>query len=299
MEAERGSDRLGRHLALLQREERLLELRHHLALAHEAEIAAARRRGRILGNLLRELAEVRARFRSPDGVGDLGARLVLARAAAGLRDAGQHVGGADLARRLVFVEMLLVELLDVGVGDLRRVIFWIQGHILDSPPIGLAELVGMLGEIDGELIVGGVGAGHDRPQLDQGPRGTHFLAPELEGLLELALRHLDAAPDRGLDLGARQLTADLTLERRSSVAAPLEDVLVALEHEAPGFLEERDRVDTRVQLLVADRESLRGRPLHDQRLLDEIAEDLLRQPQPLGHLGREAVTVDLRVGLQV
>src|SRR5207245_10210959 len=107
------------------------------------------------------------------------------------------------------------------------------------------ELRGWLGGIGGERILGGVGAGDDRPQLDQGPRGTHFLAPELDGLLELALRDLDAAPDRGLDLGARQLTADLTLDRRSSVAAPLEDVLVALEHEAPGFLEERDRVDTR------------------------------------------------------
>ena len=157
----------------------------------------------------------------------------------------------------------------------------------------------MLREIGRELFVGGVGAGHDRPELDEGPRGTHFLTPVPEGLLELALRHLDAAPDRGLDLRARQLAADLALERRGGVAAPLEDVLVALEHEAPVLLENRDRVDARVQLLVADRETLRGRPLHNQRLLDEIAEDLLRQPQPLGHLGREAVTVDLCVGLQV
>src|SRR5439155_8904522 len=43
VKAERGPDRLGRHLALLQREERSLELGHDLTLAHEAQVAAPRR----------------------------------------------------------------------------------------------------------------------------------------------------------------------------------------------------------------------------------------------------------------
>src|SRR5438128_1458541 len=118
VEAERRPHGLGRYLALLQREERLLELRHHLALADQAEIAAARRGRRILGDLLRELAEVRAGLRAPDDVGDLSARLVLALAPAGLGDADENMGGANLAWRLELAQVLLVELLDVGVGNL-------------------------------------------------------------------------------------------------------------------------------------------------------------------------------------
>ena len=49
--AERRAHRLGRDLALLQREHGLLERRHHLALAHEAEIAAPGRGGGVLGEL--------------------------------------------------------------------------------------------------------------------------------------------------------------------------------------------------------------------------------------------------------
>src|SRR4030095_6337678 len=83
------------------------------------------------------------------------------------------------------------------------------------------------------------------------------------------------------------------------IAAPLEGVLVALEHEASVLLEERDRVDARVELLVADREPLGSLARNDQRLLHEIAEYLLWQSHPLGQLGGEPIAVDLRVRFHV
>ncbi len=299
MEAERGANRLGRHLALLQREERLLELRHDLAFAHQPQIAAARRRRRILGDFLRELAEVRSGLCAADDVGDLRARLVLPCAAAGLRHANEHVGRAHLTRRLELAGVLGIELLDVGVGHRAREVLRVQGHVLHATAIGLPELVGMLREIGRELLVGGVGAGEQRRELHERPRRAHLLAPQAERLFELGLRDLDAAPDRRFDLGACQLASDLGLERGGGVPAPLEDLLVSLEREAAVFLEERDRVDPRIQLLVTDREPLGVRPLDDQRLLHEIAENLLRQTHALGQLRRKAIAIHLRVRLEV
>ena len=206
------------------------------------------------------------------------------------------MGGSDLARGLELADVFRVVLLDLGIGRGRRKILRAQGHVLHAAAVGLTELVGVLGQIGGELGVGGVGAGDDRRQLDEGPRRAHFLAPQAEGLLELGLRHLDAVPDRGFDLRARHLAAEIGLEPGS---APLEVVLVPLEHEAAVLLERGDRVNPRVQLLVADREPFGIRPLDDQRLLDEIADHLLRQAQALRHFRREALAVDLRVCLEV
>src|SRR5262249_58344207 len=95
VEPERRANRLGRHLALLQSEQCLLELRHHLAAAHEPEIAAARRRPGIFGELLRELAEVFPRLRAADDVDDLAPRLVLRLASTRLGDADQDMRSAD------------------------------------------------------------------------------------------------------------------------------------------------------------------------------------------------------------
>ena len=96
-------------LAGLQRERRLVELRHHLALAEEVEVAALGLAGFVLRVLLRELREVRARL-------DLGAaglrpassrRLVLA---LGLE---QDVAGADLLGRRVLLDVVFVVALDL------------------------------------------------------------------------------------------------------------------------------------------------------------------------------------------
>src|SRR5262249_57926893 len=93
---------------------------------------------------------------------------------------------------------------------------------------------------------------------------------------------LGAAGNRRFHLGACQLAPDLALERGRIEPAPLEDVLVALEREPPVLLERRDRVDPGVQLLVGHREALGLGALYDQRFLDEVADDLLAQPEALG-----------------
>ena len=192
-------------------------------LPTQPQVAAARRRRRILGDLLRQLAEVRAGLRPPDDVDDLGARLVLRVAAPGLGDTREDVGGADLARGLELAGVLGVVLLDLRVGRRRREVLRVQGHVLHAAPVGLAKLVGVLREVGGELLVGGVGAGDDRGDLDERPRRAHLFAPEAVRLLELGRRHLDAVADRGLDLRARELTAGLGFERGSGVAAPLQE----------------------------------------------------------------------------
>src|SRR5438552_3050100 len=84
VEAEGRAHGLGRHLALLQREERLLELRDQFPRADPAEVAALRRGAGILGGLLGELGEVLAGLGAPDDIGDLGPRAVLRLTSAGL-----------------------------------------------------------------------------------------------------------------------------------------------------------------------------------------------------------------------
>src|SRR5206468_5812937 len=73
----------------------------------------------------------------------------------------------------------------------------------------------------------------------------------------------------------------------------------ALEREPPVLLETRNRVDPGVQLLVGHGEPLGLCALHDQRLLDEVTDDLQGQPEALGQLVREAVPVHLRVRLEL
>ena len=119
--------------------------------------------------------------------GDLGPCLVLRLAPPRFGDADEHVRRADLMRALELLDVRVVELLDLRVRRRRLVILPAQRHVLHAPSVGLAELVGVLSEIRGKLLIGGAGGGDDRRQLDQGPRGTHLFAPETELLLELGL----------------------------------------------------------------------------------------------------------------
>ena len=118
--AERRAHRLGRDLALLEREHRFLELRHHLALAHEPEIAPLGRGGRVLGQLSGNLAEVLAALGPANRLLDLGLGLVLCLAAPGGRHPHEDVGGLQALRPLELAPVLLVVRLGVAVGHRER-----------------------------------------------------------------------------------------------------------------------------------------------------------------------------------
>ena len=137
--AERRAHGLRRDLPLLQREDRLLELGHHLALAHEPEIAALGGGGRVLRKLLGELAEVLARLGALDRLRDGGLRLVLRLAAARGRNAHQDVRGVEALRALELRTVLLVIGLGVGVGHRGGESLGRDEHVLDAPTLRPAE----------------------------------------------------------------------------------------------------------------------------------------------------------------
>ncbi len=170
---------------------------------------------------------------------------------------------------------------------------------MHAPALRLAELVGVRGEVGRQLLLARRRRREDGWKLDERPRRANRLVAERVRLLDLGRRHLHAVPDRALHLGARQLAPHLGLEARGARAAPSQELLIAPKDEAAALLEGRHRVDLRVQLLVRDEEPLAPRALDDQRLLDEIVDDLLREAEPLGELRREAVAVHLRVGVHV
>jgi hypothetical protein len=114
--AERRAYRLGRDLALLEREHRFLELRHHLAFTHEAEITPLGRGGGVLGQLPGDLAEVLATLGATNRLLDLGLGLVLRLAASGGGHAHENVGGLEALRALELAPVLLVVRLGVGIG---------------------------------------------------------------------------------------------------------------------------------------------------------------------------------------
>ena len=97
----------------LQREGRLLELRHHPAAAEVVEVAAVGLRALVLGDLLRQRREVGAALHLLEDLLGLlpDVRFVLA---VGLQ---QDVAGADLLRRLVLLDVVVVVALDVGRRD--------------------------------------------------------------------------------------------------------------------------------------------------------------------------------------
>src|SRR3989454_163454 len=169
VEAEGRAHGLGRHLALLQREERLLELRDQFPRADPAEVAALRRGAGILGGLLGELGEVLAGLGAPDDIGDLGPRAVLRLTAAGLGHARQHVRGVDAARLLELLRVLAVVLLHRGVRHGLEEVLGGERHGEDPASLGLPELVLMRAQVLPELVVARRRRGDERPELDQRP----------------------------------------------------------------------------------------------------------------------------------
>ena len=290
---------LGRDLSLLEGEDPFLELRHHLTLADESQLAALPRRGRVLGDLLGELAEILACLHAPDGLRNLGPGLVLGLAASRRGDPHEDVRRLEPLRPLELRSVLLVVGLGVLIGnDLRERLGGEEG-VLDLPPLGPAEarLVGLEERL--RVRVAHRHLGHERRRLDVRPFRTHPLIADSVGLLDLGVRDLDAVLDERLHALAQHVPADLALEIVGVHPVLLEDELVPIEREASILLEGGNGLDAQAQLLVADRDAFALGLLKDEGLLDQLVDHLLRQPHTLGHLGGEVLLVRPPVILQV
>ena len=67
----------------------------------------------------------------------------------------------------------------------------------------------------------------------------------------------------------------------------LEDAEIAVAREAAVLLELAHLLDAGAQLVVADPDPFAAGGLHDHRVIDELVDHLLVEPEPLDHLGRQ------------
>jgi hypothetical protein len=135
--------------------------------------------------------------------------------------------------------------------------------------------------------------------LPIGPVRAHALEARHVRLVHLGLRHLDAVLDERFHLLAQQVAAHLGLEFPGLHALLLEQNQVSVAGKAPVFLESGNRLDAKPQLFVADGDALALGLLNDERLLDEVADDLLGQAHAFGHLRRDVLPVGATIVLEI
>ena len=290
---------LGRHLPFLQREYRFLELRHHLALANKAEIAALGCRRGIFRQLLGQLAEVLAGLDPSYRLLDLGLGLVLGLAATGGRHAHQDVRGLEPLRLLELCPMLLVISLGIRLGHRLGEGLGSEQDVLDPAALRLAELRLMGLHVRFRVGVADRDLGHERTALHIGPVRAHALEARRVRLVHFGRGHLDAVLDERFHLLAQQVAAHLGLEFPGLDALLLEQGQVPVAGKAPVVLKSGDRLDAEPQLFVADGDALALGLLDDERLLDEVADGLLVQAHALGHLRRDVLAVRATIVLDV
>ena len=203
--------------------------------------------------------------------------------------------GARAARLLELRPVLLVVGLGVGIGDRLGEGPGAQHRVLDPPALRPGELRLVALEIGLHVAIGHGHLGQERLDVE----GPPLLAPEAVGLPELVVRDADAVLDQRLHLAPldHPLLGGVELVGVDPVA--LEDVLVALLGEASVLLELGHLPQVGADVLVGDAQALALGLLHDERVLHQSVDDLLRDAQPIRQLRREPVLVDLAVVLEV
>ena len=270
--AELALDRAG-DLAGLHGEHGVVEGLHHRAARVAAEVAALRRRARILRTLLGELAELR-------GIG-LGLRRDLVR--------GLLCRGALRLARIGFhcdqdVRRLPLLLLAVGLGRavvLRLHLLRRHGNLreqgilrqhdilefrflgrLEGGRIGVVERL-LLGRVDGDVL-------DERLDVDIGGFDLALLLDQVHERDHRCLRHDAAARDGIDDAFGEDLPPDALLECGFGDPGLTQQILVDVEREPVAVAKARVRGDSLEDLGVRDPEMQIGALLLDQTLAQQI-----------------------------
>ncbi len=285
-----------RDVALLEGERGLLERSHQLPGAHEAEVASLHRARLVLRDLLRELAEVLPGPRALDHVLDLRLGRVLRVAASHRGHPHQHVSDPEALRLVELGPVLLVVGVDLRVRDRGGLRARSEQHVLEAPPLGLAELrlVGL--HVRLEVGVRHLHRGHRGLDVGVGPRGPHLLVALAVGLPQLLVGDLHALLDQVLHLAPEELAPHLGLELAGIEPDLAQHLHVFVAGEPSVLLELADLLDGGPQLVVADAHALVGRPLDHDGLGHQIVDHLLGQAEPLGQLWGQLLPRHPRVG---